>query len=234
MTELITQYQTLIGSILGSFLAILSSIFLWYLKEFADIGKRIRDNEKEIERIFFMATRDSEDALTDLKYYVTDAKKHTEESTTELLLNIPPKFNRIHINEERLTLLKEGLSFVTSQQIDIAVTSAKKFNGYLEQIERMPTLMFDYIIKMLQSGFLTKDEVIEMFNADQLRHLTQTEAMLNKEVITCQRHLFRPVVSLSKKWEKISKNIPTEVLDKMLDTEADLLVVAMKYDLSED
>lgn len=54
----IKEYQTLFGTIIGSFLAIISSVSLWTLKLWHDNRREVRGNKKEIERIYMMALRE--------------------------------------------------------------------------------------------------------------------------------------------------------------------------------
>lgn len=229
MLNFINEYQTLIGALLGSFLAVLSSLFLWYLKEQAENRKLTKNNHKEIENIFFMATRESEDAFKDIQLYVHGTQASLKKKSKGLSLSIPPRFNRIHVNEERLAIIKQGLSFLVSQQIDIAVSSAKKFNGYLDHFEHQPVFIFDATTKLIQSGVLSKEEAIKEYSGDQMRYLSQISALLDKEIITVQRHLFRPIVAQLPKYRKIPRGVD---VDKDLDAIADIMVRAMKQDLS--
>ena len=44
--EIIKEYQTLAGTLAGSFLAIISSILLWSLKEWYESRNKIKNNTK--------------------------------------------------------------------------------------------------------------------------------------------------------------------------------------------
>lgn len=225
--NIIVEYQTLIGTLIGSFLAIISSIFLWSLKEWYDNIKKMKDNQKEIENIFNMATRESEDAFKDVQMYITKAREALNKEK-KIIISIPPKFNRIYLNEERLFFIKNNLDFLTSQQIDIAVSSAKKFNGYLDQFESMPVFLFDSMTKEIETGIFTQEEALKNYRSDQIRDLDRVEKLLNGGMLIVQRHLFRPIVVQSKKYRKIPKYVD---VDKQLDFEADIVLAAMKKDL---
>src|SRR4030042_5751474 len=104
---------------MGSFLGVIFAIIFWYFTSYINKRRKIKNNKKEIEKIFLMAIRESEDALRDLKKYVSATRETLKRLRTELSVGIPPRFNRIYINEERLFLLSKGLNFITSQQVDL-------------------------------------------------------------------------------------------------------------------
>lgn len=225
--DLIKEYQTLAGTLIGSFLAIISSVFLWSLKEWYENRKKIKETQKEIENIFNMATRESEDAFKDVEMYVTKAREALNKDK-KITISIPPKFNRVYLNEERLFFIKNNLDFLTSQQIDIAVSSAKKFNGYLDQFESMPLFLFDTMTKEIETGIFTQEDALKNYKNDQIRDLDRIEKLLNEGMLIVQRHLFRPIVVQSKKYRKVPKYVD---IDKQLDFEADIVLAAMKKDL---
>ena len=224
LTELIKDYQTLVGTLTGSFLAIISSILLWSLKEWHDHRKKIKDAKKEIENIFLMATRESEDAMKDLAGYIK-AVRSIKENAKEIDILVPPRFNRIYINEERLFTLKKDLNFIISQQIDIAVSSAKKFNGYLDQFESSPDTILATTLKMLQAGLISKERAIESYNFDKKVNLNNMESNLKGSMLRVQKHLLRPIIVQSPKYRRISDGVN---IDSELDMEADIVRAAMK------
>jgi len=229
--EIIKEYQTLAGTLAGSFLAIISSILLWSLKEWYESRNKIKNNKKEIENIFFMAARESEDALKDIKMYIVEARKGLDKSGEKIFISVPPKLNRIYVNEERLFLLKNNLGFLFSQQIEIAISSAKKFNGYLDQIESVPIFIFDSIIKMLETNILSKDEAMKDYKIDQIRYLNNTEFLLKNDFLVAQRHLFRPIVVQLPKYKNLPKSVD---VDKELDADASIPLSVMKWEASLD
>lgn len=225
--QLISEYQTLAGTFLGSFLAIISSLFLWSLKEWHERRKSIKDAEQEIRNIFNMASRESEDAYKDVKIYIKKAKESLG-TNQKMVISIPPKFNRIYLNEERLFSLKGNLDFLASQQIDIAVSSAKKFNNYLDQFEFMPPFLFNSLTKEIQAGIFSTEDALKNYKIDQLRDLDRIGKLLGEGMLIAQRNLFRPIIVQSKKYRKIPKFVN---VDSQLDMEADLVLNAMKLDL---
>lgn len=225
MSSIIFQYQTLIGSFLG----VVLPIGLWYLKDVIE-SKREKENEKkEIENIFMMATRESEDAVKDLERYVATTKEGHNKNSGEMHVFIPSKFNRIHINEERLFQIKKDLSFEISQQVDIAASSAKKFNSYLESFEKVPYFIFDANLRMLSAGIYLKEKSLSLYLKDQEDNIQLIEELLKYEIPTIQRHLFRPIAAIARDGQKV----PRSMIDKTYDNDAELLLLAMKKELSE-
>jgi hypothetical protein len=151
--EVIKEYQALVGS----FLAIFSSIFLWYLKEQYEKREQLKNNKKEIENMFFMMVRDTEESVKDLNHFIPLIRQKLSKYKDEIHIFQHSKFNRVYINEERLFVLKQNLDFILSQQIDIAVSSAKKFNSFMESIEFEPSFIFDSTIKTIKSGIESKE-----------------------------------------------------------------------------
>jgi hypothetical protein len=221
----VKEYQ----SLAGSFLAVIFSIGLWYAKEVFEKRKEIRSNKEEVKNIFLMATRESEDAIKDVRMYVTEASKVLTEKKEKINISLPPKFNRIYINEERLFSLKNNLDFILAQQIDIAVSSAKKFNGYLDNFEFMPKFIFDGTMRLIETGVSTKEGALKDYKRDQTKNLDKMETLMNDEMLTVQMHLFRPIVAQSPKYLNVPEGID---VDKELDAETTLLVMAMKHDLA--
>lgn len=223
LLELINKYQTLIGSFLG----IIFSVGFWFLKMYFDKKRQIMGSKKEIERIFFMAARESEDALRDLKMYVEVVCKNLGIKEAGMDVFLPPKFNRIYINEERLFMLSQNLDFMISQQIDIATSSAKKFNGYLDQFESAPIAIFEYTIKMLQTGMISKDKVSRNYDLQREKYIKHIEHIIDNYVEILQKHLLRPIVAQNYK-ESNLWSMPPGAFDEMLDAEAGIMLGILK------
>lgn len=226
MEYFVITYQPLIGS----FLAITSSVFLWYLKHLFDERKQFKNSEKEIENIFLYASRESEEAFKNLEYYVSGVRNSLSmEKEGGMHVFVPPKFSRINLNEDRLFQLKSKLDFTTSQQIDIAMSSARTFNGFMDGFERTPEFIFEASARLVETGFETKEESSKDYYKSIKHELDKIESMLKKEILTSQRHLLRPVASIASK--KHLKGIPKEMLDGVLDEQTDLILAAVKIDL---
>lgn len=227
LNNFIKEYQALIGSFIGLFFSV---VFL-YLKLHVEKKHKVENDKKEIEKIFSMAVRESEDIIKDLDMYISTVLSDLKIKKGGLNLFIPPKFNRIYINEERLFSLTKNLEFIISQQIDIAISSAKKLNNDLDQLENYPKFIYENTIKIIQSGLDTKEEAIENYVNDQEQYLKRIKDLLDGDFKIFQIHLFRPIVALAYGDRKLKK-IPEAILDKKLDQSASLLVTALKQDLS--
>ncbi len=227
LLNFIKDYQALIGSFLG---LIFSVAFLYY-KLYLEKKCKIENDKKEIEKIFFMAFRESEDAIKDLNMFISKVRNDLKNAKDEINVFIPPKFNRIYINEERLFTLSKDLSFIISQQVDIATSAVKKFNNDFEQLEFIPKFIFEGTIKILKSNLISKEKAINDYVRDQEKYLKMADSILNKDVKVLQRHLFRPIVALVLENKELN-NIPKNELDNYLDKKAELLCVASKCDLN--
>jgi len=226
--EFIKEYQTLIGS----FLAIFSTICLWYFKEAYDKRKQIINNKKEINDIFFMMARDTEECVRDLVKYIPNIEKKILENEEEVHIFQHSKFNRIYINEERLFTLKQGLDFILSQQIDIAISSAKKFNSFMESIEAEPIFIFDITVKTIQSGLESKEKAFSDYKLSLKSYLKKLKFLLNNDIEKAQINVLRPVAALAPKYKEIYEKIPIEEIDEILDKEAEFILIALKQDLT--
>lgn len=222
--KFINEYQTLVGS----FLAIFSTIMLWYLKELYEKNKQLKNNEKEIKDIFFMVSRDAEESVMDLVDYANELRKNLNKNKNEMDVFQHSKFNKVYINQERLFVLKQGANFILSQQIDIAVTSANKFNGILESIEIGPSFIFNSTIKLITARVETKEIAIRNYIKDQEAFIKKIEFLLKHHIKKAQILMLRPVVAIAPKY----KNVPDGIdVDKQLDIEAELILSAIKQDL---
>lgn len=222
--KFINEYQTLVGS----FLAIFSTIMLWYIKELYEKNKQLKNNKKEIKDIFFMASREAEESVMDLVDYVGKLRKNIGKNKNGMDIFQHLKFNRVYINQERLFVLKQGANFILSQQIDIAVTSANKFNGILEGIEFEPSFIFDSTLKLIEAGIETKEASIRSYIKDQEAFIKKIEFLLEHHIKKAQVLMLRPVVAIAPKYE----NVPDGVdVDKQLDIEAEFILEAIKKDL---
>jgi hypothetical protein len=222
--KFIHEYQTLIGS----FLAIFSTIMLWYFKEVHEKNKQLQNNKKEIEDLFFMASREAEESVMDLIDYADKLRKNLgkKENVMDVFQHL--KFNKVYINQERLFVLKQGASFILSQQIDIAVTAANKFNGILEGIEFGPTFIFDSTIKLIEAGVETKELAIKNYIKDQEAYVKNIEFMLDHHIKKAQILMLRPLAAMAPKYENVPDNVD---VDKQLDLEAELILSVIKKDL---
>jgi len=220
LIEFIKEYKTLIGSIIGSFFAIISSIGLWYLKTRFEKNSQIRGDKKEVENIFLRASRECQDSIGNLKNFVNKSGEIIKNRTAELNVILPAKFNKIYINEERLFVLSKNFHHIISQQIDIAVSAAKKFNSWLEMYEESPQIFYKYNIEDLKANIKSKDEMIESFQEDQRRYILGIEDCLKNKVEIIQIQLLRPVVALQKKDKGLEGMALSGNLDKILDDEA--------------
>ncbi len=227
LVEFIKEYQSLVGS----FLAVISSLFIVFINFYINRRKEIRGSKKEIEEIFLMAARESEDIVKDLEYFLFEARKKLQKREAGMLVFVPPKFNRIYLNEERLFGLKKNLGFILSQQVDIATSSGKKLNGYLNHFENGPGLIFDKAIKVLEVELMTKDKAIGVYIKDLENYLNGIEKILSGEIGIAQKHLLRPVVA-QKHGECELDKMPLEILDKILDKETEIVLLDLKQKLS--
>ncbi len=234
MTNFINTYQTLIGTFVGSFLAILSSVLLWFLKEGYEKRKLTKNNRDEIDSIFFMAGRDSEEAVRDMAHVIPNIREGTTKMTSEknLLFLTPQKLNRVFISEERLTTLKQGLDLVTQQQVDIAISAVKKFNGYLENFESIPMYIFDSNIKLINSFPHIKEEAVKMYKENIEAYLAHFEEIIPLHIETAQRNMLRPIVAQANKDNiKRFNNDRSPELDDKLNTMSALILSVIKEDL---
>ena len=102
--------------------------------------------------------------------------------------------------------LSKNLNHILSQQIDIANSAAKKFNGWLEQYERMPELIFANNVKIFEVGLETKEEALKDYNRDMglfadvinkcLKELknNETAAATTRYVYTSRRAKLRTII----------------------------------------
>lgn len=197
LMDVIDKYQTLIGAFVGSFLAILSSILLWFLKDFYENRRLIKNARKEIDSIFWMAGRDSEEAMRDMKHVIPSIKEGVVKMVEEndLLFFTPPKLNRVFIDEARLITLKQPLDFITQQQIDIAISSVKKFNGYLDHFESLPDYIFDSNIKLINLYSTSREDGVKMYKENIDEYLAHFESIIPTHLETAQRNILRPIVA---------------------------------------
>lgn len=223
LLEIIKEYQVLVG--------ILSPIALWYLKELYDKRKELKNNKKEIENIFFMMARDSEESVKDIIAYIQLVRESLKSNKDEINVFQHSKFNRIYINEERLFTLKKDIGFVLSQQIDIAISSAKKFNSYMESIETEPVLLFDVTVKTIESSIETKEKALAGYERDLNSFLNRLTFMTENDIRKAQINILRPVVALSPKYKKFSKRKTSPLMDQVLNDEAEIILEGLKFDL---
>lgn len=223
------DYQSLIGS----FVAVIFASLFWYIQfKFSEFLERKKFG-KEIENIFLMATRESEMAFKNVQGYLTEARRALEKHKDEIHLITPTQFSRVYVNEERLFTLKSNLDFIISQQIDIAVSAAKMFNSYLESFEEATNLIFDSNMRLLELGLIDKERAIKEYNADQSQHFKQIEELLKHNMLTAQRHLFRPIVAQAQSRKRPWRKVPLGMADSILDAQAEVMLQAMKIDLSD-
>ncbi|MDD5528172.1 MAG: hypothetical protein PHO56_04355 [Patescibacteria group bacterium] len=222
LAEFIKEYQTLIGSIVGSFLAIISSIGLWYIKTHFEKNSQIKGDKKEVENIFFRASRECQDSIGNLKNFVNKSGEILKNRAAELNVILPAEFNKIYINEERLFVLSKNFHHIISQQIDIAVSAAKKFNSWLEMYEESPRILYKYNIEDLKVNIKSKDETIKSFQEDQRQYILGIEDCLKNKVKIIQIQLLRPAVALQKKDKELEEMALSGKLDKIMDDEAKL------------
>ncbi|MDD4901729.1 MAG: hypothetical protein PHE24_01195 [Patescibacteria group bacterium] len=220
LIEFIKEYQTLIGSLVGSFFAIISSIGLWCLKTYVEKKRQIKGDKKEVENIFLRASRECQDSIGNLKNFVNKSGEILKNRTAELNVIFPAKFNKIYINEERLFVLSKNFHYIISQQIDIAVSAAKKFNSWLEMYEEFPEIFYNHNIEDLKVNIKSKDEMIKSFQEDQRQYILGIEDCLKNKVKTIQIQLLRPAVALQKKDNELEGMALSGNLDKILDHEA--------------
>jgi hypothetical protein len=214
---LIKEYQTLIGSLVGSFLAIISSVGLWFLNSYFKERKEIEDSKKEIERIFIAALRECEDSINNIKFYVESLEKNIRAKNESFDVIIPPKFNRVVINEDHLIGLSKNLHSLVCEQINIANSAAKKFNGWLEQFEETPIFLFEASMKVLQAGLKTKEETTKEYYKDLDRYAKVITDHIDHNFETIQLHLFRPVVAVKDKERHLENLFSSNELDDFLD-----------------
>ena len=225
----INIYQTLIGS----FLAIISSVALWYLQEWNKNRTHFKSNAKEIENIFLMAMRESELVLENMEYYVSATRKSLK-NVKEIGISLPPRFNQIYINEERLFLLKDGLGSVMSQQVDIAISAAKVINGHSESFGHAPQALFDNSMRLIEAGITPKEKALEKYLTSLHSYLNTMDETLKGGFITAQRHLLRPVIACAYINNKDFLNsIPEESIDDTFDKQAGIILMEAKNDLRD-
>ncbi len=235
MIAFIDKYQTLIGAFAGSLLAVLSSVFLYLIKDSYEKEKLIKNNGNEIESIFYMAGRDSYEAVRDMKHVLPNIRAGMTKMVKEndLLFFTPPKLNKVFISEERLTILKQGLSFIAQQQIDIAISAVKKFNGYINQFESMPAYIFDTNIKLINLYPHTKEEAVKMYKENVDEYLNYFENIMKTHIESAQRDMLKPVViNGDKNLLKELNKLKVSEADKVLNTMAMLVLDAIKKDLN--
>lgn len=221
MAEFIKDYQSLIGS----FLALTGSLAVFCLAFFVNKRKEIADSKKEIEKIFLMASRECDLSIDDLKLFSKETQKQIENKKGKMDVFIAPRFNRIFINEERLFALSKNLDNITSQQVDIAVSAIKRFNGYLDQFEEAPKLIFDFDLKSLQAGVITKEEAIKDYEESQKSYIENIKKCLNNEIKIVRRHILRPIIIQQINIKQVKNEVSIENLDKQLDDLAEKLLI---------
>jgi hypothetical protein len=218
--EYIKEYQTLIGSVVGSFLAIISSIILWSLKTYFEKKSQIKCDKQEVEKIFLMASRECQDSIDNLKNFVEMSKEVAKNTAEEMNVIIPSRFNKISINEERLFVLSKNFHHAISQQIDIAISAAKKFNSWLGMYEEFPQIFYKYSIEALKANIKSRDEAIKSYQEDQKKYIMGIENCLKNEVDTIQIQLLRPVIAIQNKDKDLEKMMISGWLDKVMDERA--------------
>lgn len=235
MEDFIIKYQTLIGAFIGPFLAVLTSLFLWYLKEVFEKKKTVAQNKKEVTSIFLMSARDSEEAVRDMNFILHNLQDDAANmiDVNDILLCTSPKLNKVYISEDRLTALKQGLDFITQQQIDIAITASKKFNGYMEQFEEMPSYILDSSTKLSQMLSLSKDEILTTYKEHTTTLLEHFQKIMETHIITAQINLLRPaVVSENEELKNNLFKVGTQKIDKIIELNASALLQSIKSDLN--
>lgn len=224
--EFIRDYQAL----LGSFVGVTGSLLVVWFVSHLNKKKEIKDGKKEIEKIFLMASREFASSVSDLELYFTNVCASLKKTENVMDISLTPKFNYISINEERLFSISKNLDHMLSQQIDIATSAAKRFNGYLEHYEAMPKMLFDYNVKSLEAGLMTKEEVAEDFRESRKNYLESIKACLNEDVPILRRHLLRPIMVQEYTTKEIFKMVFSGVdFDNKLDDDAEILLVSNNY-----
>jgi hypothetical protein len=217
MINLIKEYQTLIGSFIGA----LSPVALWFLYKLFEKKEAKKDSKKEIEKIFLAASRECDDSIKNLLSYIDNLKKSVELNNKNFKVTLPPRFNRVIVNEDHLVVLSRNLHHFISQQIDIANSAVKKFNGWLDQFERMPEFLFDGSLKMLQVGLDSKETIIRVYYNDLNEFIKMVSDHMNEHAKTIQLHLLRPVFVLKEKKAHLEKLFYSDELENYLDKIAD-------------
>jgi hypothetical protein len=224
--NIIKEYQSLLGSSLG----VAGSVFVIWFTLFLTKKKEIEGSKKEIEKIFLMASREFASSVADLELYLTNVCDSLKKTENVMDISLTPKFNFISINEERLFSISKNLDHIFSQQIDIATSAAKRFNGYLEHYEVMPKMLFDYNVKCLEAGLMAKEEVAKDYKESRKNYLESIKNCLNKDVPILRRHLLRPIMVQDYTNKEIFKMVLSGVdLDKKLDENAEIILVSNNY-----
>jgi len=214
---LIKEYQGLIGTLVGSFLAIVSSISLWIFKGKIEARRELKNNNKEIEKIFIAAIRECIDSENNLIAYVEEVERKMNKDNKDLNVFLPPKLNRVYVNEDRLIALSRKLDHVSSQQIDIASSAVKKFNGWLEQFEKTPEFIFDASIKILQTDLKSKGEVVKDYYKS-IKRYNESVKEFNERVEITKLHILRPVAAMQHKKRNLEKLFISNKLESALDS----------------
>lgn len=220
----IKEYQTLIGSFLG----VIFPIGLWFVYKFFEKREAEKESKKEVEKIFLRAVRECEDSIKNMTLFAEKLQKNIKINNTSFDVILPPQLNRIEISNERLAILSKNLHHIISQQIDIAISEAKKFNGWLEQYEKMPVFIFDANIKVLQAGLQTKETVVKEYYKDLIRYADGVMENLQLHSRLIQLHLLRPVMSIQAKAKDLERLFITNGLEDFLDTAADAFLFMNK------
>jgi hypothetical protein len=218
--EVIKTYQTLIGTFLGSFLAIISSILLWSFKNYFEEKKQVENDKKEVEKIFLMASRECSDSINNLKNFVKETKKMIERHSDEISLLIPSRFNKIYINQERLFSLSKRFHHAISQQIDVAVYDAKEFNSWLEMYERFPEIIYKNNVDTIKLGLKTKEGAMKECVADWEKFISSIEKTIKEHVGVIQLRLLRPALAVLYKDKELERMMASGQLDKILENQA--------------
>lgn len=218
MIEFIKDYQ----SLLGSFMALTGSLFVFWLSSFLNKRKEIKDNKKEIEKIFLMAFRECDLSVNDLELFFNAIQRNIKDRKGKMDVLLPPRFNRIFINEERLFVLSKNLDHIFSQQIDIATSALKRFNGYLEQFEEMSKLMFDCEFKSVQAGIISKKEAIKNYEESRKKYSENIKKCLSSDIKIIKRHILRPIMIQQIKAKQLKNENFLINLDEYLDNIADI------------
>jgi hypothetical protein len=216
--EFIKEYQGLVGTVVGSFLAIISSVFLWTFKVWFEQKREVKDNKNEIEKIFLAALRECDDSLVNMARYADKLGEIITLKEKGFDLILPPKFNRIYVNEDRLIAISKNMHHIISQQIDIASSAVKKFNGWLEQYERVPEFIFHANIQILETGLKQKEEVVKNYHADLIMYREGILRLINEDASIIKLHLLRPASALQHTSRNLERLSFLKQLEKTLDS----------------
>jgi hypothetical protein len=217
------KYMEIIhGILIGS----IGPIIIWFIKERFDRHQLKKNNIKEIENIFMMAIRESEEAIKDLNDYIKSVKSNLPKLNNDLGLFEVGHLNRIYIDEVHIQKLKYRLTFEESQQIDIAVSDIKKFNSYLASFEERPYKVFKLIIDLMNLGIKTNEENIKYYKENTESELSRIQKVLDIHVPKIQNHILRPIAVFT--YIKSGQKLSDPNLNESLDYATDLLLKSVK------